>query len=72
MIKTHLVKAQTAISEILNGRGVERLPTLINEKNAPCLCIGSSVVEWGLKILVTQVRFLLGALLKASTANAIS
>ena len=28
----HLVKARTAKSEILNSRGIERLPTLINVK----------------------------------------
>ena len=43
MIKTHLVKAQTAISEILNGRGVERLPTLINEKMR---LVYASVAQW--------------------------
>ena len=55
------VKGANSESEILNSRGIERLPTLINVKMRLVICIGSSVAEWGFKIPVTQVRFLLDA-----------
>ena len=62
----HTIKAQTAIMMLtMHGRAI---CYRIDGKMRLVVCIGSSVVEWGLKILVTQVRFLLDAQQKASTA----
>ena len=53
-------KAQTAIMMLTkHGRAVYHR---IDEKPRLVICIGNSVVEWGLEIPVTQVRFLLDAL----------